>query len=112
MQKNWRAYLNKMQQVLRKLRQLLHPLFKLYLRVFYIILSLYIFAYLFLLILSIIKEAISPTMDVKNMVTIAERGTIISATLAVLTFTYSSCFENFAKKPIVKIGEQFLASTV
>jgi thiamine transporter ThiT len=53
-----------------------------------------------------------PAIDVTNMASIAERGTIISATLAVLTFTYASCFENPVKKHITKIGEYFLESTL
>lgn len=50
--------------------------------------------------------------DVENLITIAELGTIITATLTVLIFTYASVLENDERTTIKKIGEYFLKSTV
>ena len=51
-------------------------------------------------------------MNVKNLITIAESGTIITATLTVLIFTYASVLRNDEHTAIIEIGECFLKSTV
>ena len=64
------------------------------------------------LIPNISKEIFSSNPDYQSITYFAINGTIVSATLALLTFTYALVLEPPIKREIIKIGENFLMSTL
>ena len=64
------------------------------------------------LISDISKEIFSSNPNYQYIINFAINGTIVSATLALLTFTYALVLEPPIKSEIIKIGEKFLMSTL
>lgn len=105
-----------MKRVLEKLKKnkkTFEKIKNLIFNIFYVIINLTIYFALSVAIVSLFIEIVSPTRDVKTIISIAEEGTIITATLALLTFTYALAIESKeSKDDIIKIGKYFLRSTL
>lgn len=73
--------------------------------------SIPIVIYLFLIagFLILLLKTIS-TGNFKDLIEIAQIGIILTATLAILTFTYALTFDDYKKKPVIYAGKYFFLS--
>lgn len=71
-----------------------------------------IFSFLVVAIINLFRFIIPASRDVDKLISIAEGGIIIAATLTVLTFTYALTIESPKKEPIIKIGEYLFKATI
>lgn len=102
-------YFNTMKQMFQNLgRTILHSF-----KVFYINLS-YSMSYLFLfvIIISYITGIFSPIRDYNFLISGAINGIILSATLALLTFTYALVLNYPKRAYFINVGESFLKATL
>jgi hypothetical protein len=102
-------YFNKMKQRFHNLGDRITHYFKF----FYIILSYsMVFWFLIFIIISFITGIFLPTRDYNFIISGAINGTILSATLALLTFTYALVLDYPKRAYIINVGEFFLKATL
>ena len=71
-----------------------------------------IFVFLITLISNIINEIFLPNPNYQYIISFGINGTIVSATLALLTFTYALVLDYPIRRDIISIGKIFLRSTL
>lgn len=101
--------LNKSKQIFLKFIDKIMFHFKLfYIRLSFLMAPLF----LFIIIISWITGIFSPKRDYNFIISTAINGIILSATLALLTFTYALVLNYPEKKNIITIGKKFLNATL
>lgn len=71
-----------------------------------------IFVFLITLLSNIINEIFLPNPNYQYIISFGINGTIVSATLALLTFTYALVLDYPIRRDIISIGKIFLRSTL
>lgn len=71
-----------------------------------------IFVFLLKLISNTINEIFLPNPNYQYIISFGINGTIVSATLALLTFTYAQVLDYPIRRDIISIGKFFLRSTL